>query len=299
MKVLVAERIADKGVEKLREAGLDVDFNPTIKRDELLKIIGEYDALIVRSVTKVNEELYAKATNLKVVGRAGNGVDNIEMDGASKRGIIVVNTPDANTTTTAEHTIALLLASNRRIPQADAMIRRHEWDRTKFKGSELYGKTLGIIGLGRIGSKVAVRMKGFGMKIIAYDPYIADERFERFGVEKKETLEDLMKEVDFLTIHTPKTPETLGMVEKNILNLAKDGLRVVNCARGGLYNEEDLYEAIQSGKVASAAIDVLKDEPNLTSPLLQSDKVVFTPLPDIILILLKPRIMSGFVLRKK
>ncbi len=277
MKVLVAERIADKGVEKLRESGLEVDFNPTIKREELLEIIGEYDALVVRSVTKVNEELYSKATNLKVVGRAGNGVDNIEMEGASKRGIIVVNTPDANTTTTAEHTIALLLASNRRIPQADAMIRRHEWDRTKFKGSELYGKTLGIIGLGRIGSKVAVRMKGFGMKVVAYDPYIADERFERFGVEKKETLEELMKEVDFLTIHTPKTPETLGMVEKNILNLAKDGLRVVNCARGGLYNEDDLYEALQSGKVASAAIDVLKDEPNLTSPLLQSDRVVFTP----------------------
>lgn len=277
MKVLVAEKIADKGVEKLREAGLEVDFEPKITREELLERIGEYDALVVRSVTKVNEELYEKATNLKVVGRAGNGVDNIEMEGASKRGIIVVNTPNANTVTTAEHTIGLLLASNRKIPQADAMIRRHEWDRTRFKGRELNGKTLGIIGLGRIGSLVATRMKGFGMRVIAYDPYISDERFERFGVEKRNTLPELMQEVDFLTIHTPKTQETLGMVDTDMFALAKPGLRVVNCARGGLYDEESLYEALTNGQVATAAIDVLKDEPNLTSPLLKLDNVVFTP----------------------
>ncbi|MEG2658373.1 MAG: phosphoglycerate dehydrogenase [Clostridiales bacterium] len=277
MKVLVAEKIADKGVEELRKSGLEVDFNPKLTREEILDCIDQYDALVVRSVTKVNEELYAKATNLKVVGRAGNGVDNIEMEGASKRGIIVVNTPNANTVTTAEHTIGLLMASNRRIPQADAMIRRHEWDRTKFKGAELSGKTLGIIGLGRIGSLVATRMKAFNMHVIAYDPYIADERFERFGVEKKDTLEELMKEVDFLTIHTPKTMETLGMVERDMFAMAKDGLRVVNCARGGLYDEDALYEALESGKVATAAIDVLKDEPNLTSPLLKNDRVIFTP----------------------
>lgn len=277
MKVLVAEKIADEGVEKLREAGLDVTFNPKITREELLDCISQYDALVVRSVTKVNEELYSNATNLKVVGRAGNGVDNIEMEGASKRGIIVVNTPDANTVTTAEHTIGLLLSSNRKVPQADAMIRRHEWDRTKFKGKELSGKTLGIIGLGRIGSMVATRMKAFNMKVIAYDPYISDERFDRFGVEKKNTLQELMKEVDFLSIHTPKTQETLGMVDTDMFAMAKPGLRVVNCARGGLYNEDALYQALKSGQVATAAIDVLKDEPNLTSPLLELDNVVFTP----------------------
>jgi D-3-phosphoglycerate dehydrogenase len=277
MKVLVAEKIADEGVDALKEAGLEVNFSPKISREELLSIIGEYDALIVRSATKVNEELYEHATNLKVVGRAGNGVDNIDMDGASKRGVIVANTPDANTVTTAEHTISLMLASNRRIPQADAMIHRREWDRTKFKGSELYGKTLGIVGLGRIGSKVCVRMKAFGMKVIAFDPYIADERFERFGAEKRETLMDLMKEADVVTIHTPKTWETIDLIGKEELAAAKDGLRVVNCARGGLIDEDALYEALESGKVASAAIDVLKDEPNLTTPLLDNDKVIFTP----------------------
>lgn len=276
-KIIVAEKIAQKGVDLLIEKGYDVRFDPKISREELLEVIGDYDGLIVRSATKVNEELYAKATKLKVVGRAGNGVDNIEMEGASKRGIIVVNTPDANTVTTAEHTIALMLSSNRRIPQADAMIRRKEWDRTKFKGSELMGKTLGIIGVGRIGSLVAIRMRAFGMKVIGYDPYITDERFQRFNVEKREKLEDLMRESDVLTIHTPRTAETIDIVNKKEFAMAKDGLRVVNCARGGLINEEALYEALESGKVASAAIDVLKDEPKLVSPLLKSDRVVFTP----------------------
>ena len=276
-KVIVAEKIADEGVAALREAGLEVDYCPKISREELLDVIGGYDALIVRSATKVNEELYTHATNLRVVGRAGNGVDNIEMEGASKRGIIVANTPDANTVTTAEHTISLLLASNRKIVQGNAKIHAGEWGRDGLKGSELYGKTLGIIGLGRIGSKVCVRMKAFGMKVIAYDPYIADERFERFGAEKRETLEDLMRECDFLSIHTPKTWETMGMVGKEQFAIAKDGLRVVNCARGGLYDEEALYEALESGKVATAAIDVLKDEPNLTTPLLKNPNVIFTP----------------------
>lgn len=276
-KVLVSEKAAPECIDTLKKAGLEVLYNPKITREELLDIIGEYDALVVRSATKVNEELYEHATNLKVVGRAGNGVDNIEMEGASKRGIIVANTPDASTVTTAEHTISLLLSTNRKIPQANAKIHAGEWGREGLKGAELCGKTLGIIGLGRIGSKVCVRMKAFGMKVIAYDPYIADERFERFGAEKKATLDDLMREVDFLTIHTPKTWETMGMVGKEQLALAKDGLRVVNCARGGLIEEEALYEALESGKVAAAAIDVLKDEPNLTTPLLKSPNCIFTP----------------------
>ncbi len=277
MKVLVSEKIAQKGVDILNEAGLDVDFRPSITREEILEIIGEYDALVVRSATKVNEELYEKATKLKVVGRAGNGVDNIEMAGATKRGIIIVNTPEANTVSTAEHTISLLLSCNRNIPQANAMIKSKEWDRSRFKGMELMNKTLGIVGLGRIGSLVALRLKAFGMSVIAYDPYISDERFERFGVTKKETLDELMKEVNVLTVHTPKTKETMGMIGKRELALAKKGLRVVNCARGGIIDEEALYEAVQSGIVAAAAIDVLKDEPNLTSPLLDCEKVIFTP----------------------
>lgn len=276
-KVLISEKMADEGLEVLQKSGLQVDFCPKITRAELLDVIGEYDALIVRSATQVNEELYTYATNLKVVGRAGNGVDNIEMEGASKRGIIVANTPDANTVTTAEHTCSLLLASNRKIPQANASIHNREWDRAKFKGKELNGKTLGIIGLGRIGSKVCVRMKAFGMKVIAYDPYITDERFERFGAEKKDTLMELMQEVDFLSIHTPKTWETIGMVGKEQLAAAKDGLRVVNCARGGLIDEEALLEALESGKVATAALDVMKNEPDFDNPLLQHPNIIFTP----------------------
>ncbi len=276
-KVLISEKMDDAGLALLKESGLEVDDRPKISREELLDIIGNYDALIVRSATQVNEELYDHAAKLKVIGRAGNGVDNIEMEGASKRGIIVANTPDANTVTTAEHTISLLLASNRKIAQANESIHNREWDRSKFKGKELFGKTLGIIGLGRIGSNVCVRMKAFGMKVIAYDPYIADERFERFGAEKRESLMDLMKESDFLTIHTPKTWETLGLVGKEELAAAKDGIRVVNCARGGLIDEDALYEAMESGKVATAAIDVMKDEPNFDLPLLKNPNAIFTP----------------------
>ena len=275
-KVIVSEQISDEGVALLMKSGLEVNFCPKISRDDLLKIIGEYDALIVRSVTKVDEELYQHATNLKVVGRAGNGIDNIEMEGASRRGIIVANTPDANSVTTCEHTISLMLASNRNIPEATNRIRAGKWGRDGLKGTELEGKTLGIIGLGRIGSKVCVRMKAFGMKVIAYDPYITDERFHRFGAEKRETLADLMKECDFLTIHTPKTKETMGMVGAEQFAIAKPGLHVVNCARGGLIDEQALYDAMEKGIVSTAAIDVLKDEPALTTPLLKNDKVVFT-----------------------
>ena len=185
MKILVTERIAQKGIDTLIESGMEVDVRFDVQREELLQIAKNYDAIVVRSVTKINEEFYEHAPNLKVVGRAGNGVDNITMEGATKRGIIVVNTPDANTVSTAEHTIGLLLSSGRNIPQASAMVKRKEWDRSKFTGVELFDKTVGIIGLGRIGSLVATRLQGFGMKVISYDPYINDERFHKFGVEKK------------------------------------------------------------------------------------------------------------------
>jgi D-3-phosphoglycerate dehydrogenase len=277
MKILISEKIADKGIEKLIQEGAIVDVLPELTRQELLDTIGQYDGLIVRSVTKVNEELYERATNLKVVGRAGNGVDNIEMDGATRRGIIVVNTPESNVVSAAELTIGLLLASCRNIPRCNDRVRSGSYDRANLKGVELLDKTVGIVGFGRIGSLVATRLKSFGMNVIAYDPYINDARFKKFGVEKKDKLEELIKEADFLTVHTPKTEETLGMIGKEQFKVAKKGLRVINCARGGIIDEEALSDALKQKIVASAAIDVLVSEPHPNSPLLAFDNVVFTP----------------------
>lgn len=277
MKILVAEKISEKGIEVMRQGGAIVDVKTSLSRQELLDVIKEYDAIVVRSVTKVNEEFYEKAVNLKVVGRAGAGVDNINMEGATKRGIIVVNTPEANSVSAAEHSVGLLLASCRNITQANNRIKGKVWDRSGLKGAELLGKTVGIVGLGRIGSLVATRLQSFGMKVIAYDPYITDARFKRFGVEKKDRLEDLVKEADIITVHTPKTEETFGMIGEEQFKIAKKGLRVVNCARGGIINEEALAKAIKDGIVASAGIDVLVGEPNTTSPLIDLDQVVLTP----------------------
>lgn len=277
MKVLVAEKIALEGIEVLKTSGAKVDVKTELTRQELLNCIGEYDALVVRSVTKVNNELLEKARNLKVVGRAGNGVDNIVLEDATKHGVIVVNTPDSNTVSAAEHTIGLLIGSSRNIPQASSHVRDGKWDRSIFKGSELYGKTLGVIGLGRIGSMVATRMQSFNMKVIAYDPYITEERFKKYNVEKREDLMDLVKESDFITVHTPKTEETLSMIAEKEFEAAKDGVRVVNCARGGIIDEEALYKYIVNGKVASAGIDVLMNEPNPDSPLRKLDNVIVTP----------------------
>ncbi|MDN5351254.1 MAG: D-3-phosphoglycerate dehydrogenase / 2-oxoglutarate reductase [Clostridiales bacterium] len=277
MKILVAEKIAEQGVQFLKDKGFDVDVDLKMDRATLLERIADYDALIVRSVTKVNEELYSHAKNLKVVGRAGNGVDNIEMEGATKRGIIIVNTPDSNTVSAAEHTIALLLSMCRNIPRANAHIREGNWDRSLFTGVELKGKTIGIVGLGRIGSMVATRMKSFEMHVIAYDPYIRKDRFEKLGVDSYTDLHEMIKACDFLTVHTPKTPETLGIIGAEEFAVAKKGLRVVNCARGGIISEDALYEAIEKGIVAGAAIDVLLGEPHPTSPLLNLDQTVLTP----------------------
>lgn len=277
MKILVAETISEKGIELLINAGATVDVNTKLSREQLLETIPNYDGIIVRSVTKVNEEFYQHATNLKVVGRAGNGVDNIQMEGATKRGIIVVNTPESNVVSAAEHTIGLLLASCRNIPQAHARLQSRVWDRSNLKGAELLEKTVGIVGLGRIGSLVATRLKAFGMHVIAYDPYISEARFKKFGVEKREKLEDLVKEADFITVHTPKTEETMGMIGREQFKIAKKGVRVVNCARGGIIDEEALEEALKDKIVASAGIDVLVSEPNPTSPLLDFDNVIITP----------------------
>ena len=275
-KVIVTESIAEEGLQLLATE-VDVDFRPSISRGELLEIIDQYDALIVRSVTKVNEELIKRGTKLKVVGRAGNGVDNIDVDVCTRYGIIVANTPDSNTISAAEQTISLLLSSVRNTAWANDVLKAGTWDRSPFRGSELYGKTVGIVGLGRIGSMVATRLKAFNMKVIAYDPYISQERFDRFGAERKATLEELVQEADIITVHTPRNEETMHMIDEGILALAKDGVRLVNCARGGIIKESALVEGLESGKIASVGLDVFEKEPALDNPLFKFKNVVCTP----------------------
>jgi len=218
-----------------------------------------------------------KAGKLKIIGRAGNGIDNIDIEEATRKGVLVANTPESNTMSAAELAVGLLLAQSRNIPQATAHLKNGKWDRNLFKGTEVFGKTLGIIGLGRIGSLVAMRMRAFGMKIVAYDPYISDERFEKFYAEKKEKLEDLLKMCDFITVHTPKTDETIGMIGEKEIGLMKKGVRLVNDARGGIINEKALYKALKEGRVRSAGIDVFENEPSLENPLFELDNIVVTP----------------------
>ncbi|MGI5839429.1 MAG: phosphoglycerate dehydrogenase [bacterium] len=275
MKVIVTEPIAEAGIECLRREA-DVDLRYGINRDELLACLKDYDAMIIRSAVQVDEELLAHAPRLKAVGRAGNGVDNIDIESATRHGVVVVNSPEANSISAAEHTIGLLLASCRNIPQANAFLQAGKWGRKQFEGVELYNKTVGIIGLGRIGSLVAARLQAFGMRIVAYDPYITAERFDKCGAVRMATLADLLREADFITVHTPKTEETYGMIGEEELKLAKPGVRVVNCARGGIYNERALYEALRARKVASAGLDVFDEEPSYNNPLFGLPNVVST-----------------------
>jgi D-3-phosphoglycerate dehydrogenase len=286
MRIIVTERIAEEGIDFLRNGKLEVDVKYGISRDELLGVIGDYDAIIVRSVTKVNQELLEKGSRLKVVGRAGNGIDNIDVPFCTQKGIIVVNTPESNTMAAAELAIGLAYCLFRNIPRVHVAAKNLDFRRNQFIGNELDGKTVGIIGLGRIGSIVARKLIGANMKAIAYDPYITDEKFTRNGVEKCETLEELLKRSDLITIHTPKTAETYGMVGEEQMKICKKGVRIVNAARGGLINEKALYEAIKSGHVAGAGIDVLDPEPGydtppekqtFKNPLLELDSVVITP----------------------
>ncbi|WP_026893719.1 phosphoglycerate dehydrogenase [Clostridiisalibacter paucivorans] len=279
-KILVTERIAEEGIEMLKqEADVHVDFELSSdeKRPELLKEIKNYDAIIVRSKTKIDRELFDASENLKVVGRAGNGIDNIEVKEATKRGVVVANTPDSNTISAAELAIGLLIAQSRNISQANTYIKSGKWERNKFKGSELYGKVLGIVGLGRIGSLVATRMQSFGMKVIGYDPYIQDERFKRFNVEKKDALDKLIKESDFISVHTPRTEETMGMIGEDEIEIMKEGVRLVNAARGGIISEQAILKGIKNGKIASAGIDVHEVEPCYDNPLYEYDNVIVTP----------------------
>lgn len=276
-RVLIAEKVCDQAQAVLKNKGIDVVYMPKISRDELLAIIGDYDGLIVRSQPVVDGELLEAAHKLKVVGRAGNGVDNIDMECATDRGIIVVNTPDANSVSAAELTMGMIIASSRHIPQANASLKAGVWGRSRFQGSELRNKTVGIIGLGRIGSLVAQRLNAFEVKVIAYDPYITDASFARVDAIKCETLADLLAEADLITIHTPKTEETVNMINDKELALAKDGVRIVNCARGGLINEDTILKGLKSGKIASAACDVLTKEPCTEHPLYEEENFIVTP----------------------
>ncbi len=276
MKVLVSDNISSKGIEILRKAGLDVDVKTGLKPDELKSIIGEYHALVVRSATKVTSDVIDAARNLKVIGRAGSGLDNVDMIAASKRGIVVMNTPGGNTITTAEHTIALMFAIARKIPQANASMSRGEWEKKRFMGVELFNKTLGIIGLGKIGTEVAKRAQGLGMQVIAYDPFLSEEMSKKMGVKKMD-IQDVLRQADFITIHTPLTAETKNIINSETIKIMKNGVYIINCARGGIINEKDVYDALESGKIAGVALDVFEMEPPVNNPLVGHEKVVCTP----------------------
>src|SRR5438128_4623932 len=272
MKVLVRESIAPAGVDLLRER-FDVDVDG---KSPLEEIIGRYDAIVVRSATKVTADLIDRATNLKVIGRAGVGVDNVDVDAATRRGIVVANAPESNVVSAAEHTVGLLVALARNIPQAHAALKDGRWERSRWGGVELADKTLGVLGFGRIGQQVARRALGLGMRVVAYDPFVAKERYRELGVERAESPEDVLAAVDFLTLHLPLTPETTGFLDEDAFGRMKDGVRIVNAARGELVDEPALVGALKSGKVAGAALDVFATEP-YEGPLLEFDNVVVTP----------------------
>ncbi len=278
-KVLVADPISPRGVEELQNDGrFEVVFQTGLKEDQLLSIIPDCVALVVRSETKVNARVLEAAKALRIVGRAGVGVDNVDVEAATARGVIVMNTPDGNTISTAEHTFSLLVSTARLIPQAHASVVAGKWERKKFQGVELYGKTLTILGMGRIGSELARRAIAFGMRVVAYDPYLAASRARALQVELVDNLDDALPRADFISMHMPLTPETKHMLDARRLALCKPGVRIVNCARGGLVDEAALQAALDSGHVAGAALDVFETEPPAAEfPLRANPKMVFTP----------------------
>ncbi|MFK7916496.1 MAG: phosphoglycerate dehydrogenase [Ilumatobacter sp.] len=275
-RILVTEEIAEGGLDRLRDAGHEVDVQVGLSHDELVGVMPGAAALIIRSATQVNAEVLAAATDLMVVGRAGIGLDNVDVTAATVQGVMVVNAPQSNIVSAAEHTMALLMASARNVPQAHAALVDGRWERSKWEGVELFEKTLGVVGLGRIGKLVADRAKGFGMRLVAYDPFVSEERARQMGVELME-LDQIVAESDFLTVHLPKTPETLGLINRELLVKAKPSLRVINVARGGIVHEEDLAECITDGIIAGAALDVFSTEPMTDSPLFSLPSVVVTP----------------------
>jgi D-3-phosphoglycerate dehydrogenase len=272
VRVLVREPIAEAGIELLRERfDVDVDLN-----SDLAERIGDYDGIVIRSATKLTAELLERAGRLKVIGRAGVGVDNVDVEAATRRGIVVANAPESTVTSAAEHTIGLLVALARNIPQAHAALKQGRWERSAWGGIELEGKTLGVLGFGRIGQQVARRALGLGMRVTAYDPVVGKERFRELGVERAESADDVLAAAEFLTLHLPLTPETRGFLDRDAIAKLPDGARVVNAARGELVDEDALAEALRSGELAAAAIDVFSEEP-YSGPLLELDNVVVTP----------------------
>jgi D-3-phosphoglycerate dehydrogenase len=275
-RVLVKEKIGEPGIALLREH-FDVELGVDWSGDELARRIGEYDGILIRSATTMDAALIDRATNLKVIGRAGVGVDNVDVAAATKHGIVVANAPQSNVVTAAEHTLALLLALARNVPQAHASLVAGRWERSKFSGVELMDKTLGILGFGRIGQLVAQRAMGFGMRVIAFDPFVSAERYRELGVEKAETPDDVYARADFLTLHLPKNAQTEGWLNADALAKCRDGVRVLNVARGPLIVDEDLRAALDSGKVAGAALDVFRSEPVTDHPLFAYPNVIVTP----------------------
>ncbi|MES0862314.1 phosphoglycerate dehydrogenase [Ruegeria sp. SCPT10] len=277
-KVLVSDKLSETAVQIFRDRGIDVDFMPDLgkDKDKLAEVIGQYDGLAIRSATKVTPTILEKADKLKVIGRAGIGTDNIDKDAASKKGVIVMNTPFGNMITTAEHAIAMMFAVARQIPEASTSTHAGKWEKSKFMGIELTNKTLGVIGAGNIGGIVCERALGLKMKVVAYDPYLGEEKAAQMGVEKVE-LDELLARADFITLHVPLTDQTRNILSRENLAKTKKGVRIINCARGGLVDEEALAEALQSGHVAGAAFDVFSEEPAKENALFNLPNVVCTP----------------------
>ncbi|MAN75966.1 phosphoglycerate dehydrogenase [Pelagibacterium flavum] len=277
-KVLVSDKISPAAIEIFKANGVEVDYLPDVGKDKekLAEIIGQYDGLAIRSATKVTDKILANATNLKVIGRAGIGVDNVDIPAATAKGVIVMNTPFGNSITTAEHAISMMLALARQIPEADASTRASKWEKNRFMGVEVTNKTLGLIGAGNIGSIVADRAQGLKMKVIAYDPFLTPERAIDLGVEKVE-LDDLLARADFITLHTPLIDATRNIISAEAIAKMKDGVRIINCARGGLIDEAALKDALEAGKVAGAALDVFLEEPAKDNPLFGLANVICTP----------------------
>lgn len=278
MRILVCDGLENAGVERLRSAvGIAVEERPSIDREELARIIPDYDALIVRSKTRVTADIIERGRSLRVIGRAGTGVDNIDVPAATRQGVVVMNAAAGNTVTTAEHSMAMLLSLARQIPQANSSTKAGRWEKTRFLGVELMGKTLGIVGLGRIGATVAERARAFGMNVLGYDPYFTSEAAREVGIEMV-AFDDLISRSDFITLHTPLTDETRGIIGEAAIDKMKPGVRLINCARGGLIDERALAEAVLSGKVAGAALDVFEQEPTPPdNPLLALESVICTP----------------------
>lgn len=275
-KVLISDKLSQQAIEIFKRNNIEADIKVGLSPDELAAIIGEYDGLAIRSATKVTEAILEAATNLKVVGRAGIGVDNVDIPAATARGVVVMNTPFGNSITTAEHTISLMMSLARQIPAANASTHAGKWEKSAFMGTELYGKTLGLIGCGNIGSIVADRALGLKMKVMVYDPYLTEERAKAIHVEKAE-LDTLLEQADVITLHTPLTDTTRGILNANTLKMCKKGVLIVNCARGGLINEADLKHALESGHIGGAALDVFEEEPAKDNALFGMQQVVCTP----------------------